>query len=460
MEICIIGGAGYVGLVTGLGFAEMGNHVVNVDIDGDRISKLQNGISPILEEGIEPILRRNLDSGRLEFSSDVQSAVVSSEFVFIAVGTPSLSDGQADLSQVISVTEQLVQCLDSYKVIVIKSTVPVGTVELVRSILSREKREHTDFDIVSNPEFLKEGKGLRDFFFPDRIVVGTCSERSLMMMRQLYEPIMKGKVSFMGQSGNESNKTIAFVQTDLASSQMIKYASNAFLASRISFMNEIAGLCERVGANIKEVSLGMGYDPRIGADYLDAGLGFGGPCLEKDLRALIKIAEANGFEPQILRAVLERNELQITTVLAKLKSMLGYLLYQRTIAVFGLAFKAETNDVRNSLSIRVIDNLKKEGAFIHAHDPGALQEARDIQPDLKYFEDPYEAVNRVDALLILTEWPQFASLDYSLIKSKMNSPYIIDARNFLDGSALRELGFIYDGIGQKGAPAVNGIRQK
>lgn len=457
MEICVIGGAGYVGLVTGLGFAEMGNHVINVDVDGERIRNLRKGVSPILEEGIEPLLKSNLASGRLEFSSDLQSAVASSEFVFIAVGTPSLSDGQADLSQVINVTEQLVQCLDSYKVIVIKSTVPVGTVELVRSILNRHKQEHTDFDIVSNPEFLKEGKGLQDFFFPDRIVVGTCSDRSKKMMRELYEPIMKGKVSFLGRNGSKGNTTKAFVETDLASSQMIKYASNAFLASRISFMNEIAGLCEKVGADVSEVSSGMGYDPRIGAEYLDAGLGFGGPCLEKDLRALIKIAEANGFEPQILRAVLERNELQISTVMAKLKNMLGYLLYQRTVAVFGLAFKAGTNDVRNSLSLRVIDNLEKEGAFVHAHDPGALKEARQIKQDLKCFEDPYEAVHGVDALLILTEWPEFTKLDYSLIKSKMNSPCIIDARNFLDASALRKLGFIYDGIGQKNPREVIGV---
>ena len=351
----------------------------------------------------------------------------------------------------IKVTEELVECVNSYKIIVVKSTVPVGTVELIRSILSRDKREGEDFDIVSNPEFLREGKGLYDFFYPDRILIGTSSERAREAMRALYGPILSGSLPQMEDLSPPASHETALVETDLASAQMIKYASNAFLASRVSFINEIAGLCEKVGADVKEVSRGMGHDPRIGHHYLDAGLGFGGPCLEKDLRALIKIAEANGFEPQILRAVLERNELQVASVITKLKTVLGYLLYQRTVAVFGLAFKAGTNDVRNSLSLRVIDQLDKEGAVIQAYDPAAINEARAVNASIDYYTDPYEAVNGADALLVLTEWPVFRELDYSRIKSRMTTPYIIDGRNCLDGRALSDQGFVYLGIGRNAA---------
>ena len=449
MNICVIGGAGYVGLITGLGLAEIGHHVTSVDVDRERISKLQTGESPIREEGIESLLRRNLAEGRLHFSNNLGEAMISSDVVFIAVGTPSLEDGQADLSQVIQVSEEIVQYLDAYKVIVIKSTVPVGTVELVRSILRGEKQEGKDFDIVSNPEFLREGKGLYDFFYPDRIVIGTCSGRVRDMMCALYEPITLGEFSWdEGAPRPATSGPVPVVETDLASAQMIKYASNAFLATRISFINEIAGLCEKVGGDVKKVVQGMGYDPRIGHRYLEAGLGFGGPCLEKDLRALIKIAEGNGHEPQLLKAVLERNQRQVGEVTTKVKQLCGYLLYKKIMAVFGLSFKAGANDVRNSLAMRVIDRLEKEGAIVQAHDPASIPEARTHNPNVAYFEDPYEAALHADALLILTEWPSFHGLDYREVKQRMASPYIVDARNLLDPQAMRALGFTYVGVGR------------
>ena len=450
MNVGVIGGAGYVGLITGLGLAEIGHHVTNVDIDEERVHQLEGGEPAICEERIEIVLRRNLDAGRLHFSSDIESAVRGSEVVFIAVGTPSRDDGKADLSQVIDVAEAMVRHLDAYTVIVIKSTVPVGTVELVRSILCRDKREGEEFDIVANPEFLREGQGLHDFFYPDRIVVGACSERARDVMRSLYKPIVTRQVSWP-EDGPRTTTTgpIPVMETDLGSAQMIKYASNAFLATRISFINEIAGMCERVDADTKEVARGMGYDPRIGHEYLNAGLGFGGPCLEKDLRALIKIAESNGFEPHILRAALERNEKQIALVVTKLKQVLGYLLYKKTVAVFGLAFKAGTSDVRNSLALRVIDQLRKEGVAVRAHDPVAIPAVKRLRPELVCCDDPYEAVRDAEALLILTDWPSFSGLDYSHIKSKMALPCVIDARNLLDAEAIESLGYTYMGIGRR-----------
>ena len=449
MNICVVGGAGHVGLVTGVGLAEIGHHVINVDVDAERIRKLREGESPIHEQGLGSLLKRNLDAGRLSFQTDLPTAVKSSETVFVAVGTPSREDGQADLSQVIQVSEQIVRYIDLYKLIVIKSTVPVGTVELVLSILRREKQEGEHFDIVSNPEFLREGKGLYDFFYPDRIVIGTSSEKARGIMRAIYEPVIKGEASWLEDGGGpRTTGPVPLVETDLASAQMVKYASNAFLATRISFINEIAGLCEKVGADVKEVVHGMGYDPRIGHAYLDAGLGFGGPCLEKDLRALIKIAESNGYEPRLSRAVLDRNERQVEEVVAKLKQLTGYLLYKKIVAVFGLAFKAGTNDIRNSPSTRVIERLEEEGSIIQAHDPVAMPAALALKPQLRCYEDPYEAVQHADALLVLTEWPRFSELDYREIKARMAGSSIVDARNLLDAGALRELGFTYVGIGR------------
>ena len=443
--------------ITGLGLAELGHHVVNVDIDAARVDRLNRGDSPIYEEGIGPLLRRHLDSGRIRFTQSLSAGMVDSEVVIIAVGSPAQDDGHADLSAISSVAEDLSEHWDQhsgsgrpeerYRVIAIKSTVPVGTAELVRSIMGRQKQEGEDFDIISNPEFLREGKGLHDFFYPDRIVIGSDSERARAVIKELYEPVIQRHVRFNGEEPPESGP-VPVVETSLASAQMIKYASNAFLATRISFINEVAWLCERVGADVKEVAYGMGFDSRIGHAYLDAGLGFGGPCLEKDLRALIKISEASGYDPQLMRSVLDRNQRQVEEVVARVKEAAGDVLYQRVITVFGLAFKPQTNDLRNSMSLEVIQRLKEQGATLRAHDSVALPEARALDPDRAYIDDPYEAVHESDALLILTAWPQYAELDYGRIKERMASPCIIDARNLLEGPLLRALGFSYTGIGR------------
>lgn len=450
IKVSIVGGAGYVGLVTGIGLAEVGHQVTCVDICADKIEKLKRGSSPISEPGLEGLLQKNMGAGRLSFTSDLEKGIPPAEIVFIAVGTPAKDDGAADLSQVIQVTEDLVRHLQGYTVIAIKSTVPVGTVELVESILRRHKREGEEFDIVSNPEFLREGYGLYDFFHPDRIVIGARSERARQLMHELYEPIIYRTVKGVYDDAADARDPVPVIDTDLASAQMIKYASNAFLAARISFINEIAALCERVGADIKEVAKGMGYDPRIGRTYLDAGLGFGGPCLEKDLRALIKIAENNHCPVSLLRAVLERNEQQVREVIAKVKQLAGYLLYKKIITVFGLTFKANTSDIRNSLSLRVIEQLDHEGALVRAYDPVALCEVRSLHPELVLSEDPYEALIHADVLVILTDWPQFLELDYARIKQLMASPCIVDARNLLDPAEMRAYGFRYCSIGRAG----------
>jgi len=451
MNITVIGGSGYVGLITGLGLAELGNKVINVDIDSDKVELLNQGRSPIYEEGIdlEEILKRNLKAGRLEFTTDLVRGVKRAEVIFIAVGTPEKESGEADLSQVINVAEDLLKSIDNYKVIVMKSTVPVGTVELVCSILKREKVEGEDFDIVANPEFLREGKGLYDFFNPTRIVIGTNSERAKEMMRQLYAPFIGAITDVELRTVNlELSTSVPLVETDIPSAQMVKYASNTFLATRISFINEMASICEQIGADVKEVARGMGYDPRIGHEYLEAGIGFGGPCLEKDLKALIRIAENNDYEPRFLNAVLEKNEYQVRQVIAKLKELTGYLLYRKIIAIFGLAFKGGTNDVRTSLSLRVIDQLEKEGAIIRAHDPLAIPEAKKIKPSIEYCEDPYKAVHHADALLVLTDWPEFQELDYCRVKDLLVYPNVVDGRNLLDVRKMEELGFKYRGVGR------------
>ena len=454
MNVCVIGGAGYVGLVTGVGLAEIGHSVVNVDIDAERIALLATGASPIYEEGMELVLRRNLDAGRIRFTTNLADGIADSDVVFIAVGTPSRQDGQTDLSHVIRVAEDLSHHLDSYKVIVVKSTVPVGAIPLVRSILSREKQEGKAFDIVSNPEFLREGKGMYDFFCPDRFVIGACSEKARKIMRRLYAPIIERRALNLELSEPDRPATrngrgeVPVVEVDLASAQMIKYASNAFLATRISFINEIAWLCEKVGADVKDVARGMGYDGRIGHAYLEAGVGFGGPCLEKDLKTLISIGGTDSYGPRVLQAVLDRNNRQVEVVVNKLKGSIGDLLYQRTVAVFGLAFKAGTNDLRDSVSLKVIDQLEKEGARVRAYDPLATAEARRVRPDLQCCDDPQEAVSSADALLILTEWPEFAKLDYGELAAKMAMPRIVDARNLLDPETMRGYGFTYTGIGR------------
>lgn len=448
MNICVIGGAGYVGLATGLGLSQIGHQVINVDVNEERIAKLSTGQSPIFEDGIESILKQNLDSGRIKFSTDLTAAVADSSFVFIAVGTPPKDDGQADLTQITQVAHRLSECLDDYKLLILKSTVPADAIGVIRSILGKNNTEGKNFDIVSNPEFLREGRALHDFFFPDRIVVGSSSDQAKATLRDMYGPILAGNPPWKNGEDGRSPKPVPMIETDVASAQMIKYTANAFLATRISFINEIAGLCESIGADVEEVVRGLADDPRIGSSYLNAGLGFGGPCLEKDLDALIKIAENYSYDPQMFRAVMERNQKQVGTIVVKLKQLTGGGLRGLKIAVFGLSFKAGTSDVRNSLAIKVIEDLEQEGAMVSAHDPMARWEAHSVAPNLECFDDPYQAANDAHGLLILTEWPEFKTLDYNKIKESMSSPVIVDGRNLLDPRAMTSMGFSYIGVGR------------
>tara|TARA_B100000029_G_scaffold515672_1_gene623901 strand:+ start:2909 stop:4279 length:1371 start_codon:yes stop_codon:yes gene_type:complete len=446
-KICVIGGSGYVGLVTGLGLSEIGHEVINVDIDRVKVDQLKAGKSPIYESGIDLVLRRNLNNGRLQFSTDLQSSVKRSRVVFITVGTPSLKNGQIDLSQVIEVANQLSQCLNEYRIIVIKSTVPVGTTELIKDILT-EKAQQDCFDIVSNPEFLREGNALKDFFFPSRIVLGGDSDTALSIMKSIYEPIIERNI-FVDEIENPQREStpVPVIQTDIASAQIIKYASNAFLATRISFINEISGICERVNADIKKVSEGMGYDSRIGHSYLEAGLGFGGPCLEKDLNALISTVNQEDYETRLLQAVLDRNDKQVISVVNKVEKLLGIDICHRVIAVFGLTFKPETNDLRNSLAVRVINKLHELGAVIHSYDPVVKDEILSVNQNVKPCDSAYSAAMGAHAILILTGWQEFLALDYKQIHSRMSNPIIIDSRNLLTASDMIEMGFTYAGMG-------------
>jgi len=448
MNISIIG-TGYVGLVTGVGLAELGNTVTCVDIDGARILSLNGGQVPFYEEGLKVLLSNNLEAERLSFTTDITNAVRTSSIVFIAVGTPSKQSGEADLSQIIQVAESIVECITDYKVIVLKSTVPVGTVEVICRILKQRIHEGKDFDIIVNPEFLREGKAIYDFFHPARIIIGGRSSKAIELMQQLYAPFLSPDFEESKRQFDEVKlgRNTPLIKTDIASAQMIKYSSNAFLATRISFINEIASICERLGANVKEVARGMGYDTRIGHEYMEAGIGFGGACLEKDLTALMKIGENYNYEPALLKAVLEKNEYQVRLLINKLKELTDSLLYHKTIAVFGLAFKAETSDVRNSVSLRIIEQLEKEGARIKAHDPVAIEEARKLKPAIQYCNDPYDAIDNAEALLILSDWSQYRELDFTSIKKRMKSPNIVDGRNVLDPGKMIDTGFRYKGIG-------------
>ena len=421
-------GTGYVGLTTGLGFAELGNRVICVDIDKNKIQGLKNGIIPIYEKGMEELLKKNRK--RISFTTNLRKAVKESGVIFIAVGTPAKDTGEADLSQIIDVAQNLRDAIDSYKVIVIKSTVPVGSVELIRDILSKKKREGKDFDLVVNPEFLREGDAVYDFFHPSRIVIGTNSRRAADILLKLYKPL--------------NSPTLITSPID---AQMIKYAANAFLASRISFINEIATIAERVGADIKNIVKGLSYDPRLGQGYLSPGIGFGGPCLIKDLKALISIAQSRDYEPRYLKSILDKNEEQMKSIVVKVKKALGGILYGRTLGILGLSFKPYTKDVRNSLAMRIVELLKLEGAKIKAYDPIAMDEARGLISDIEYLKDPYD-LKEIDLLLILVGYKEFKDLDYAKIKRGMTNPIIIDGVNLLDPAQMRSSGFIYKGVGR------------
>ena len=447
-DIGVIGGAGYVGLVTGVGLAALGHRVIAEDIDQRRLEMLRAGKSAVYEDGLEAILGELIEMDQISFTDDLSETLRGSEVLFIAVGTPSLADGAADLSAVISVAEQLRDEIDRYTVIVVKSTVPVGTIEVVNDVLSQKLREREDFDVVSNPEFLREGSGLIDFFAPSRVIVGSRSERALAVLREIYEPLLSGRV-VVDVPWIDSSREIPYVETDSTSAQLTKYAANAYLATRISFINEIAGISEKVGGNIGDIVYGLGLDPRIGPGYLNPGIGFGGPCLDKDLRALITMAGDNSYDPVMFNGVVRRNELQLQEVMNKITGALGSSLYQRRIALLGLAFKEGTNDVRYSLSVRLYRALRDQGASVVGHDLLAVQEAKELEPELEASVDVTEVLAGAEVVVVLNSEPSYADIDWSAAGAGGHPPHVIDTRGILATSALEAAGITFDVLGSR-----------
>jgi len=437
MKITVVG-SGYVGLVTGTCFAEIGIEVTCVDIDQEKISKLEKGISPIYEPGLDEMLVRNIEKGRLRFTTDLTSCVNDAEVIFSAVGTPPDEDGSADLQYVLDVARTVGKVMNKHLIIVTKSTVPVGTARKVRNAIQEElnkRGEHLTFDVVSNPEFLKEGAAIDDFMKPDRIVVGVESEYAKEVMAKLYKPFTL------------NNHPVLFM--DVPSAEMTKYAANSMLATRISFMNDIANLCELVGADINMVRKGIGSDSRIGHKFLYAGVGYGGSCFPKDVKALIKTAEQNQHPLRILQAVEEVNEDQKKVLFRKLEKFFKGDLHGRKIAVWGLSFKPQTDDMREAPSLVLIDLLLKAGCKVIAYDPVAMEEAhRRIGDVISYAKDPYDALIDADALLLVTEWTEFRYPNLQVMKKLMKTPVVFDGRNIYDPTDLKDAGFDYFSIGR------------
>jgi len=434
MNICVIG-TGYVGLVTGVVFSDMGNDVVCVDKLASKIDGLNQGIMPIYEPGLEEMVARNVADGRLSFTTDLDNAVQKAEIVFIAVGTPPREDGSTNLSFVEDAAKGIARALNRYKVIVNKSTVPVGTGDFVREVIETNKRRAVDFDVVSNPEFLREGSAITDTLVPDRIVIGAPSKIVAMRLLELYAPLER-----------------PMIVTDVASAEMIKYASNAFLATKISFANAIANICEEAGADVTQVVKGMGLDARIGQAFLNAGLGYGGSCFPKDTRSLLHTAQSYGCDFPLLAATIETNEQQPKRFIAKIHDALGGdTLKGKTIGILGLAFKANTDDMREAKSLDVIADLLASGATVKAYDPIAIENTKSVFPQITYGANAYEVATGADALVIVTEWNEFKNLNFERISTLMARPLILDGRNLYDPERLRRLGFEYHSVGRASA---------
>ena len=437
MKIAIVG-TGYVGLVTGTCFAEIGVNVVCVDTNADKIEALKKGIIPIYETGLEEMVHRNLKAGRLTFTTSLPSCLNEVDVVFCAVGTPPDEDGSADLSYVLEVARTIGQCVEKYILVVTKSTVPVGTARKVRAAIEEElakRGKHIEFDVASNPEFLKEGNAVNDFMSPDRVVVGVESERAKKIMSTLYKPFLL------------NNFRVIFM--DIPSAEMTKYAANSMLATRISFMNDIANLCELVGADVNMVRSGIGADTRIGRKFLYPGIGYGGSCFPKDVKALIKTAEQNGYHMKVLEAVEEVNEKQKGILFDKLSRHFGGDLSGRTIALWGLAFKPETDDMREAPALTLIGLLLEHGCRVRVYDPAAMDECRRRLGDsVTYATDMYDAVLDADALMLLTEWKEFRLPSWPVIKRTMSVPLVLDGRNIYDKKEMEEQGFVYYCIGK------------
>ena len=437
MKTAIVG-TGYVGLVTGTCFAEMGANVICVDVDRTKIEKLKNGIIPIYEPGLEELVKKNCNEGRLNFTTDLASCINDVDIVFSAVGTPPDEDGSADLSYVLEVARTIGRTMNKYLLVVTKSTVPVGTAALVRKAIQDEldiRNLDIQFDVASNPEFLKEGNAVNDFMHPDRVVVGVESEKAKALLSRLYKPFLI------------NNFRIIFM--DVPSAEMTKYAANSMLATRISFMNDIANLCEIVGADVNMVRSGIGSDTRIGRKFLYPGIGYGGSCFPKDVKALIKTAEQNGYSMRVLSAVEEVNEQQKSVLFEKLKKQFNGDLQGKTVALWGLAFKPETDDMREAPALVLIDKLLEAGCRVRAYDPAAVQECkRRIGEKIYYACDMYDAVLDADVLMLVTEWKEFRLPSWAVIKKTMAQQIVLDGRNIYDKKEMEELGFVYHCIGK------------
>jgi UDPglucose 6-dehydrogenase len=431
MHIAVIG-TGYVGLVTGACFAEFGVDVTCVDIDAHKIARLSSGEMPIYEPGLEQLVTKNVQSGRLRFTTDIKEAVEQALVIFLAVGTPPQADGSPDLSFVESAARSIAESMNGYKVIVTKSTVPIGTGEYLRKLL-RETNPRLNFGIVSNPEFLREGAAINDFMRPDRVVIGSRDQEAIAIMRDLYRPLYLIEAPF--------------VVTSLEAAELTKYAANAFLATKISFINEIANMCDSIGCDVHDVARGMGMDRRIGSKFLHPGPGFGGSCFPKDTQALASVARQFGRDSLIVDAVIEVNRRQREAMLPKIEKLVGEMA-GKTIAVLGLAFKPETDDMREAPAIDIITGLLKAGAKIRAYDPVAMIEAASVLPEVNYADDEYSAATGAHALVFVTEWNQFRALDMKRIRDLMETPKIADLRNIYEPEDMRDLGFEYVGVGR------------
>jgi len=427
--ICVVG-VGYVGLVTGTCFADLGNRVTALDINEERIANLKQGILPIYEPGLEEMVKRNVAAGRLSFTANYREALEGAEFAFIAVGTPEGVDGEADLQYVRAAAESIAENVTAPLVIVNKSTVPVGTGDWVADIVRAKLPKPVPFSVVSCPEFLREGSALQDFMNPARTVLGSLDKDAANKVAELHLPLRA-----------------PIVVTDLRTAEMIKYASNAFLATKISFINEIANICEALGADVKEVAAGMGYDPRIGRHFLDAGLGYGGSCFPKDVKALAYMATVQGKHPQLLQQVMEINKYQRRRLVLKVRELLVNL-NGKVVGLLGLAFKPNTDDMRDAPSIEIARALQAEGAQVKGYDPVSMTVAGRVMPHVKLCEDPYEVAESADALVVCTEWNEFKQLDLTRVKRAMRQPIIVDGRNIYDPAVMERTGFRYWGVGR------------
>ena len=434
MNICVIG-VGYVGLVAGTCLAESGNDVTCADINPKKISLLKKGRSPIYEPGLEELVSRNAKEGRLVFTADLDRAIREAEIVFIAVGTPPAKDGSADLSAVFNVAKKIGQNLNNYKIIVDKSTVPVGTGDQVEKII-RQESGSSELDVVSNPEFMKEGAAVDDFMRPDRVVIGTSSDRAFEVMKLIYEPFVR----------NEN----PIIRMDRRSAEMTKYAANSMLATKISFINEMANICELVGADIDAVRRGIGFDRRIGFQFLFPGVGYGGSCFPKDVDALVRTAGDNHYQSRVLKAVTEVNRDQRLRIAARIQEHFGKNVRGKTIAVWGLSFKPNTDDMREAPSIEIINGILQMGAQVSAHDPVAMSQAKKIfRNKIHLAQNPYDAVKAASALVVITEWNEFRRPNFTKLRELLLEPVIFDGRNLYEPNLMKTLGFIYYSVGRK-----------